>query len=70
MHKTEYTTFKYYGITLTCQCRIETFQDESGTADHLSLIAVSVGDDEQDIIDILSENDVDRIQAICAEKFL
>ena len=60
----------YNNITITCGCKIEPFQDESGETKHLSLITVWVGDDVQNIIELLTDFDVDRIQAICAEQLL
>jgi hypothetical protein len=68
--RTEYTTISYCGIKLICKCYIENFQDESGTADYLSLIEVNVGDDNQNIIDILKQSDVDSIQAVCLDKLI
>ena len=65
-----YTTFTYTNITITCGCNIEPFQDESGESNRLSLISVYVGDDEQNIIELLTDFDVDRIQAICVEQIL
>lgn len=66
----DYVTFTYTNITITCGCEIVPFQDESGERNDLSLISVSVGDDDQNIIELLNELDVDRIQAMCAEKLL
>jgi len=68
--RTEYTTISYCGIKLICKCYIENFQDESGTADYLSLIEVNVGDDNQNSIDMLTESDVDRIQTVCVDKLI
>jgi hypothetical protein len=65
-----YTQFNYNNIEITCGCKIDLFQDESGEAKYLSLISVWVGNDEQNIIELLTDFDVDRIQAICVEQLL
>jgi hypothetical protein len=66
----QYTQFTYNNIEITCGCKIEPFQDESGESNHLSLITVWVGNDEQNIIELLKEFDVDRIQAMCVDELL